>query len=95
MFSFGSNGQVGFESEVLERHPHCQVHTYDHTLDDAKRAAVRAVTGVQLHEKAIGSGPQLEEPGADTQRQTSIAVEMSELSIDWIDILKIDIEGSN
>ena len=34
MFSLGSNGQCGFESDVRQRYPHCRIEVYDPTISE-------------------------------------------------------------
>jgi hypothetical protein len=49
-----SNGDTGFEEDVLERAPHCQVHIFDPTLSAAARAKVDALEGVAFHGYGLG-----------------------------------------
>ena len=49
VISIGSNGEPSFEEAILSRTA-CEVHTWDHTLDEKKRQAVLRVPGIILHD---------------------------------------------
>lgn len=48
MFSLGSNGVTGFESDVRKQYPHCAIHVYDPTIDEHTAAVVAGRTNVRL-----------------------------------------------
>ncbi len=47
MFSLGSNGVTGFESDVRKQYPHCAIHVYDPTIDEHTAAVVAGRTNVR------------------------------------------------
>ena len=47
-------GETSFEADLLRRTAG-QVHTFDPTLDDAKRKKVAEVPGISLHEYGLAS----------------------------------------
>jgi len=44
VYSFGSNGQVSFEEEMIRR-TGCEVHVFDPTMDELSIQTVEAVPG--------------------------------------------------
>jgi len=47
VFSLGSNGVTGFESDIRSRYPHCAIHVYDPTISEETAAVVAARTEVR------------------------------------------------
>ena len=88
VYAAGSKGEPSFE-QALAEHTACDIHVFDHTLSAAQAATVQAVAGVRLHN--IG----LAEEGAAAQANMSALSEiLNELQHQWIDVLKMDIEGA-
>ncbi|KAK9840632.1 hypothetical protein WJX81_005767 [Elliptochloris bilobata] len=87
VFSIGSNGETSFEEAILDSTP-CEVHTWDHTLDEAKKQVVLSVTGIKLHQ--IGLAGESSAVRADMMTLTAM---LTELQRHWIDVLKMDIEA--
>lgn len=87
VFSIGSNGEPSFEQAILNSTP-CEVHTWDHTLNDEKIQAVRKVPGINLHLLGIGS-----EAAAAHDNFTSLSKMLAGVQQEYIDVLKMDVEG--
>lgn len=63
-------GEPSFEDEILRRTP-CTVHTFDPTLDDAKRENLRRFPDLRVHEIGIGNETKREViAGFDAEVQT-------------------------
>jgi len=80
VYSLGSNGKHDFEDDILKYTP-CEVHVFD--MDDF--SYVFFGTRARFHKSKIGDG---------TKGTDSIDGWMRKLGHDHIDVLKIDIEGS-
>jgi hypothetical protein len=91
MYSFGINGESSFEAEMLERVPSARIWGYDFSVD---------AWGLQIAEqhrhrtffKKVGLGK--EDKHADHPPFWTLPSLMKENNHTYIDILKIDIEGS-
>ena len=87
VYAVGSDGEVSFEQAVAETSA-CEIHVFDHTLDAARAELVHSVARVRLHN--IG----LAEEGTGTTTSThSLSEILSKMQHQWIDVLKMDIEG--
>lgn len=81
VYSFGSNGEFSFENETKRVLPNCEIHTFDRKL-------FNCTTFCQFHRVRIGNG---------THSGTkSLHMIMKDLNHEqrYLDILKIDVEGS-
>lgn len=81
IYSFGSNGEYSFENETKHFLPNCEIHTFD-------KKFYNGTTFCQFHQVRVGNGTH-----SDTK---SLRMIMKELKHDqrYLDILKIDVEGS-
>ncbi|CAL8465623.1 g5159 [Coccomyxa elongata] len=86
VYSIGSAGDTSFELEVINR-TSCEVHTFDHTLEEKLRKQVAKVAGLTFHPVGIGDP----DNGAGLQKLDQV---MMDLGHEWVDLLKIDIETS-
>lgn len=101
VYSFGSNGQVTFEEALINMTKSCDVHVFDYSLNTAKANMVRSVPGATLHEYGIGAEDAVvfmpfdngESIVAEYQLRNLSSI-MTELGHDWIDVLKMDVEGA-
>lgn len=103
VYSVGSNGDVSFEQGILNR-TECTVHVFDPTLTPHQKAAVDSVPGLHLHEYGLGDKDGWVSTGGDKSMTLgkkfdgfhvkSLPTIMKELGHNWIDVLKIDIEGA-
>ncbi|KAL3161845.1 hypothetical protein ABBQ38_008935 [Trebouxia sp. C0009 RCD-2024] len=101
VYSFGSNGEVTFEQQLLSlTHSNCEVHVFDYSLDKVRADKVRAVKGATLHEYGIGKENILMKTpmkygdhGVDQYELKSLPTIMTELGHSWIDLFKMDVEG--
>ncbi|WPT12164.1 hypothetical protein PSENEW3n2_00003822 [Picochlorum sp. SENEW3] len=83
VFSLGSNGQYGFEKDLLES-TECDIFTFDCTYDGVSQGTRH--TYVQ---KCIGTAPK----ESSNPSFTTLAHAVRDLGVSTIDLLKIDIEG--
>lgn len=102
VYSFGSNGEITFEQQLLSMtDSRCEVHVFDYSLSEEKASRVRAVTGTTLHEYGIGTedvvvktpfnyGDHL----VNEYELKSLPSIMTALGHSWIDMLKMDVEGA-
>jgi len=90
VYSLGSNGEPSFENRVLTEFPHCQMHTYDPTLNDEQKSMVFKTWGVTFHDQGLASEGGL---SASPFNCTTLHRSMAENGVAWIDVLKMDIEG--
>ncbi|KAK9819754.1 hypothetical protein WJX72_001973 [[Myrmecia] bisecta] len=104
VYSFGSDGETSFEEAVIDK-TLCQVHVFDPTLDAAKRRHVQKLTEQEprLHFHSYGisdrdgklrttsSSGELHTRLMDVKKLSTI---MAQLGHAWVDVLKMDVEGS-
>ncbi|KAF9438310.1 hypothetical protein BGZ76_008698 [Entomortierella beljakovae] len=88
MYSFGVNHETRFEGEMLDR-TDCEIFAYDASV---KEMGVEA-QGPRSHFKPyfVGREDKTDEKGVEWRTLRTL---MKENGHDWIDILKVDIEGS-
>ncbi|KAB8303018.1 hypothetical protein EYC80_006323 [Monilinia laxa] len=91
IYSFGVNDESTFEQEMLTRIPHAQIHAYDFSVEKFG-PQLTSSTSARAHFLKIGLG------AADAPAQTppfyTLQSLMAQKNHSYIDILKIDIEGS-
>ncbi|RAL63317.1 hypothetical protein DID88_004393 [Monilinia fructigena] len=91
IYSFGVNDESTFEQEMLTRIPHAQIHAYDFSVEKFG-PQLTSSTSARAHFLKIGLG------AADAPEQIppfyTLQSLMAQNSHSYIDILKIDIEGS-
>ena len=90
VYSIGSNGDSSFEQGMLRR-ASCQVHTFDPFIPEDIKEAVRRTPGVQFHDWGASHKTTRTDAGVHLK---SIQDTMRELQHDWVDVLKVDIEGN-
>ncbi|KAG0373474.1 hypothetical protein BGX24_011647 [Mortierella sp. AD032] len=88
MYSFGINDNTHYEGEMLDR-TDCEIFAYDASVTSMGPEA----TGPRAHFKPyfIGSTNHVDENGKTWKTLKTL---MQENGHDWIDILKVDVEGS-
>lgn len=102
VYSFGSNGDTDFEEAVLAT-TNCEVHVFDPTLGQAAFEKLAKQPKIQFH--PIGLGPRNEQVQMHDNTMTmgnnnghtmdvlTLQTIMQSLNHNWVDVLKIDIEG--
>lgn len=102
VYSFGSNGDTDFEEAVLAT-TNCEVHVFDPTLGQEAFEKLAAQPKIQFH--PVGLGPTNEQVQMKDDTMTmgnkkeysmdvlTLQTIMQSLNHEWIDVLKIDIEG--
>ncbi|ODN01072.1 Methyltransferase-like protein 24 [Orchesella cincta] len=85
VYSFGVNTESSFEAEILQK-TNCDVFAYDMTV--SKMGQQVSGIGSKLTFKKVGLGVN------NTDTLKTLATLMEENGHTWIDVLKIDIEGS-
>mmetsp|Transcript_27000 Transcript_27000/g.78603 ORF Transcript_27000/g.78603 Transcript_27000/m.78603 type:complete len:331 (-) Transcript_27000:299-1291(-) len=100
VYSFGSAGEVSFEQEVIDKYQ-CDVHTFDPTLDTSMKIHMRNIPGLHFHPVGIEEhkgdpGPVSSSGERGMQRRgfRSLRQVMATLKHEWVDVLKVDIEGN-
>eukprot|EP00884_Botryococcus_braunii_P008595 jgi/Botrbrau1/17737/Bobra.0127s0002.1 len=101
VYSFGSNGEVSFEQGILDS-TNCEIHVFDPTLGPEAKATVEALPRTHFHEYGLGGREGLVKSSAQLTmgRLTGdfaikrLGTIMQELGHTWVDVLKVDIEGS-
>lgn len=88
VYSLGSGGNMAIEEDLLRKAPFCEVHTFDERLTQWYPEGL--VGKVTTHQMYIST----EDDVASDPPKRSIPSIMSELNHTHIDILKVDIEGS-
>ena len=102
VYSFGSNGQVEFEDEIMTMtQGNCDIHVFDFTLTPALAERVRAVRGVTFHDFGIGATDakisQEYAVGGHVVQQyelKTLPTIMRDLGHSWVDVFKMDVEGA-
>lgn len=89
VYSIGSNGDSSFEEEMLRR-ASCQVHTFDPFIEEGVKEKIRRTPGIQFHDWGTSHETAQTDEGVQMK---SIQDTMRDLQHDWIDVLKVDIEG--
>ena len=82
-------------------HGACEVHIFDFSLTSEQIQQIQAVKGVTFHSYGIGATDQhvsgtfsYEGRSVSSYTLKSLATIMAELGHEWIDVLKMDIEGA-
>ena len=88
VYAAGSNGEPSFE-RALAKYTACDIHVFDHTLGAAQTKTVQAVASVRLHNIGLA-----EEGTPAKANMRALSEIMGELQHEWIDVLKMDIEGA-
>ncbi|CAL8471740.1 g11282 [Coccomyxa elongata] len=91
-YSLGSDADTSFEEHILASTA-CEIHTYDPTLSTEKQTTVRtSVPDLHFHSVGLGrsSGPLQSLDGGGIHSLKDV---MAALGHEWVDVLKIDIEG--
>ena len=88
VLSIGSNGETSFEEAVLSSTA-CDVHTFDHTLDEAKLQAVHRVPGINFHAQGLSS-----ESSPAQANLMSLTGMLNAVQRQYVDVLKVDMEGT-
>lgn len=83
IYSFGSNGEISFESDLINRLPHCDIHIFDHTLEPSISNTIPS--NLHFHKIGLGVG-QNKLPLEDI-------LKLLNHTHRHLEILKIDIEG--
>ena len=103
VYSFGSNGVTEFEQEVARRHPACEVHIFDPTYKGVFEGMGGLSPRTCFHEVGLGGldGRSVGSQGFGERFGIRLRLPvrtlrslMDELGHSEVDILKIDIEGS-
>jgi hypothetical protein len=108
VYSFGSNGEISFEEDLLlASRPGCEVHIFDPVLDSVLAnnryfngpgatdlAASRNVPHITWHTVGLGA----RDGDVDSTRYGKmhlqrLATIMASLGHSWVDVLKVDVEG--
>jgi len=84
VISIGSKNQFDFEESILELNPHCEIHTFDHTVEDPSNKP----PAVHFHPYGLGA---VDEPPIYTWRTLMSKAGLKPGAV--IEILKIDCEG--
>ena len=90
LYSLGSNGDSSFEEGMLQKAA-CDVHTFDPFIAPEVKDSMRGRPGINFHDYGIAATTSLTESGLQMKTIGDI---MSELRHGWVDILKLDVEGS-
>ncbi|EIE27040.1 hypothetical protein COCSUDRAFT_64052 [Coccomyxa subellipsoidea C-169] len=102
VYSFGSNGETTFEQDLL-RNTKCDVHVFDPTLSPEVQKQVSSIKGVTLHNYGLGITDGMIELSDSRQNMNkgytafpvkTLGTIMKELKHDWVDVMKVDIEGA-
>jgi hypothetical protein len=87
IYSFGVATEYSFEIEMLQRCRNCEVYAYDasvNNMGDFLPASERS--RIHFHKRFIGSN--------NTNESSTLMTLMKENGHEWIDFLKMDVEGS-
>ena len=90
IYSFGSNGDSSFEEGMLQKSS-CEVHTFDPFIELDVKESVRNRPGINFHDYGIAATTSLSDRSLQMKNINDI---MSDLRHKWVDILKLDVEGS-
>lgn len=104
IYSFGSKGEVSFETDVKLLLPHCELHIFDPTLTPEQKRLVSGVPNASFHDYGIAdkdgflnieSGRRLSwvQKTKSVYPVKSLDSIMRSLGHKKIDIIKMDIEG--
>jgi len=89
VYSIGSAGETSFEQEVLAR-TLCTLHAFDPTLTAQQAKEVAAVVGDRnFHSVGLG----VDDGRLGTMPTKKLSTIMKDLGHEWVDVLKMDIEG--
>lgn len=93
IYSFGINGESSFEAALLEAAPGCEVYGYDFSVSSfgPEITEVRAL-GARAHFHAYALGSY--DAAAASPPTFTLQALMQQNGHDFIDVLKIDIEGA-
>ena len=102
VYSFGSNGEVSFERALIGMtHGACEVHVFDFSLSPKQVQQVQAIHGVTFHDYGIGADNRVvtdpfvyEARNVTSYELKSLPTIMAGLGHEWIDVLKMDVEGA-
>ena len=89
VFSIGSSGEASFEQAILSSTA-CEVHTWDHTLNDEQKESVLKVPALNLHDFGLAS-----QSSAAQADMMTLSGMLEAVQRHWCDVLKLDIEGAN
>ncbi|PPQ65698.1 hypothetical protein CVT24_012116 [Panaeolus cyanescens] len=92
VYSFGINGESSFEREILDKTDYCQIWGYDFSVKSFGPEISRALAH-RTHFKAFGLAGSDKDGPRDHPKMYKLETLMKQNGHDFIDILKIDIEG--
>eukprot|EP01069_Polyplicarium_translucidae_P011003 Polyplicarium_translucidae@DN3416_c0_g1_i1.p1 len=90
IYSFGSNDDWTFEKELLAIQPHCEIHTFDHTVD----TITSKPTNVTYHRLGLGAADRRTTSPSMPLKSLPNIIRSLKHERRRIDILKVDIEGA-
>ena len=93
VYSIGSAGKTSFEEAVL-RHTACTVRAFDPTLDAATTAKVTTIAGLNFTSVGLSDVDGEQVIGGVMRPVRTLRTLMRERGHAWIDVLRLDIEGS-
>lgn len=95
VYSFGSHGEDEFEAAAAEVAPLCEIHIFDPTPNGGEKLAqVKKRWGAHFHEVGLCMGADSFTAGGVKYPCRSLQATMEALGHTSIDVLKMDIEGS-
>ncbi|KAG0707049.1 methyltransferase domain-containing protein [Suillus ampliporus] len=95
IYSFGVNGESSFEADLMKAAPGCQVYGYDFSVNSFG-PEIEEVTDLKSrsHFFPYALGPEDKHTVADNPKTFTLRTLMERNGHDFIDILKVDIEGN-
>lgn len=95
IYSFGVNGESSFEADLMKAAPGCQVYGYDFSVTSfGPEIEQDRELQARSHFFSYALGPEDKHSVADDPKMFTLRTLMERNGHDFIDILKIDIEGN-
>ncbi|KAF8122068.1 methyltransferase domain-containing protein [Boletus edulis] len=94
MYSFGINGESSFEADIMKVVPGCELYGYDFSVNSfGPEFELEPGLKRRSHFFSYGLGPKDAFTPADNPKFYSLRTPMERNGHDFIDVLKVDIEG--
>ncbi|KAG6380486.1 methyltransferase domain-containing protein [Boletus reticuloceps] len=94
MYSFGINGESSFEADIMKVAPGCELYGYDFSVNSfGPEIELESDLKRRSHFFSYGLGPKDAFTPADNPKFYSLRTLMARNGHDFIDVLKVDIEG--
>ncbi|KAG1901981.1 methyltransferase domain-containing protein [Suillus fuscotomentosus] len=95
IYSFGVNGESSFEADLMKAAPGCQIYGYDFSVRSFGPEIEQDMDlKSRSHFFSYALGPEDKHSAADNPKMFTLRTLMDRNGHDFIDILKVDIEGN-